>query len=327
MKYFVVSDTHSFANELKASLRQAGYNKRNKEHILIVCGDIFDRGEKTLALYNYVASIPKKRRILIRGNHEILFLELLKKSFPERYDFSNRTVKTFCHIAQMPEDVLEPSTYEYNEQDYWAGARKAWQQVVARVKDHPITAWLQTPEWVNYYELGKYIFVHAFIPIEAHTFSSYLGDRDIRQFLPWWRAAEQEMWDAAVWQCPWELYKDGLFRQEEANGKVLVCGHWHTADFYQRLKAYHGFDLISAPIYYSKGLIGLDGGVVRTWDGKLVHHQNVLVINDPESYDCYDEAGNKMVEMEEKVKRIIRTVTVGEDSHELPSQDDFIKER
>ena len=81
MKYFAVSDLHSFATELKASLRLAGYNKKNKDHVLIVCGDVFDRGDETLEIYKYLVDIPKKRRILIRGNHELLFLKLLKKVF------------------------------------------------------------------------------------------------------------------------------------------------------------------------------------------------------------------------------------------------------
>lgn len=124
MKYFAVSDLHSFATELKASLRLAGYNKKNKDHVLIVCGDVFDRGDETLEIYKYLVDIPKKRRILIRGNHELLFLKLLKKSFPDSYDFSNGTVKTFCHIAQMPIDLLEEFLYNYDEQAYLNGSRK-----------------------------------------------------------------------------------------------------------------------------------------------------------------------------------------------------------
>ena len=61
MKYFVISDIHSFATDMKWVLRQAGFNKKNKHHTLIVCGDIFDRGNETLEVYKYLKSIPKKR--------------------------------------------------------------------------------------------------------------------------------------------------------------------------------------------------------------------------------------------------------------------------
>ena len=61
MKYFVVSDIHSFYVELKRALDKAGFNKRNKDHTLIVCGDVFDRGSETVELYKFLTSIQKKR--------------------------------------------------------------------------------------------------------------------------------------------------------------------------------------------------------------------------------------------------------------------------
>lgn len=108
MKYFVVSDIHSFYIELKRALDKAGFNKRNKDHTLIVCGDIFDRGPDTLSVYKFLTSIPKKRCILIKGNHELLYEELLDKSFPESHDFSNHTVDTFCQIAGYDPEILTP---------------------------------------------------------------------------------------------------------------------------------------------------------------------------------------------------------------------------
>ena len=94
MKYFAISDLHSFATEVKAVLRQAGFNKKNKNHTLIVCGDVFDRGDESLELYKYLRSIPKKRCILIKGNHETLYFELLNKNWPHYYDVTNGTLKT-----------------------------------------------------------------------------------------------------------------------------------------------------------------------------------------------------------------------------------------
>lgn len=107
MKYFVISDVHSFASEMKASLKEAGFDKRNKNHTLIVCGDVFDRGYETIEVYKFLKSIPKKRCILVKGNHESLYFELLEKYFPDRHDFSNGTVRTFCNIAGMDEKQLD----------------------------------------------------------------------------------------------------------------------------------------------------------------------------------------------------------------------------
>ena len=72
MKYFVVSDIHSFYTPLKTCLDQAGYDVNNPEHIFVLNGDLFDRGNEASEVFNFVRSIPKERRILIRGNHEYL---------------------------------------------------------------------------------------------------------------------------------------------------------------------------------------------------------------------------------------------------------------
>ena len=60
MKYFIVSDIHSFYTKLKRALDKAGFNKRNKDHTLIVCGDIFDHGPDTRSVYKFLTSIPNR---------------------------------------------------------------------------------------------------------------------------------------------------------------------------------------------------------------------------------------------------------------------------
>ena len=53
-KYFAVSDVHSFATELYKALSNKGFERDNPEHILIVCGDAFDRGQETLELFDFL---------------------------------------------------------------------------------------------------------------------------------------------------------------------------------------------------------------------------------------------------------------------------------
>ena len=86
MKYFVVSDIHSCFSELKKSLDRVKFDRNNPEHMLIVCGDIFDRGEEAVETFNFLYSLNKKNCILIRGNHEELYLNLLEKDFPENHE-------------------------------------------------------------------------------------------------------------------------------------------------------------------------------------------------------------------------------------------------
>lgn len=71
----------------------------NKEHTLVILGDIFDRGEETRNLYSFLKNIPEDRLVLVKGNHEYLLEELLEKDLPDSYDFSNGTVFTCCQIA------------------------------------------------------------------------------------------------------------------------------------------------------------------------------------------------------------------------------------
>lgn len=296
-KYFVVSDVHSFCHELKYGLKIARFKKRNKNHILIILGDCFDRGPETLETYKYIKSIPKSRRILIRGNHEELYKELLLKDYPEEHDFSNGTVDTFCQIAGIPyvlddeDDPLKTSDFLntdtcWPEDEIYKFTHSLWSDIKNKVAAHEITKWINSDEWRNYYELDKFIFVHSFIPTKENMYAKYIPD---------WR--EKTDWYDALWCCPFKYYLRGAFIPEEENGKVLVCGHWHTGDFYYWLNniMYEG----PAPIYYSKGLIGIDGGCAYDrWTDTYTHPQNVLVID--ENFECYDKYNKKLIPLEVK---------------------------
>lgn len=294
MKYFVVSDIHNFYTELRRALRRAGFDKRNKEHVLIVCGDIVDRGPDALKVYKFIRSIPKSRRVLIKGNHEYLYLALLKKSYPQGHDFSNGTVDTFCQIAghylyvDEPDekvtmsDYLETSDYpDYELDEDYQEKHSLWEDIRNAVSESDFTKWLQSDEWRDYYELNKFIFVHSFIPVKNWAYD------------PDWRNSKD--WEEASWGCPFKQYKQGLFDEEIKKGKVLVCGHWHTGDFYMSLKHIFTYDHSCAPIYYSKNLIGIDGGVTYDYfKDKYNHPQNVLVID--EDFVCYDKFGDILKE-------------------------------
>lgn len=98
MKYFITSDLHSYYTPLKKSLDSVKYDN-NKDHTLVILGDIFDRGKETRKLYEFLSSIPKERLILVKGNHEYLLDQLLEKKLPDDFDFGNGTVFTCCQLA------------------------------------------------------------------------------------------------------------------------------------------------------------------------------------------------------------------------------------
>ena len=70
--YFVVSDVHSFYNEMMYALVKAGFDKDNKNHIFVSLGDLLDRGPDAVKCLEFVNSLPVERKILIKGNHERL---------------------------------------------------------------------------------------------------------------------------------------------------------------------------------------------------------------------------------------------------------------
>src|SRR5574344_676699 len=97
-KYFVTSDIHGFYNEFISALDRSGFNIDNPDHILIICGDIFDRGNQPLQIYTFLNSLPKERRILVRGNHEFLLQDLVQRGYPESHDEHNGTIDTLYQL-------------------------------------------------------------------------------------------------------------------------------------------------------------------------------------------------------------------------------------
>ena len=78
MRYYVVSDIHSFYTEMIKALTEKGYFDDKEPHKLIICGDMFDRGSESVAMQKFIMELLEKDEvILIRGNHEELMLSLI----------------------------------------------------------------------------------------------------------------------------------------------------------------------------------------------------------------------------------------------------------
>ena len=297
-KYFCVSDIHSFFTPFEKALDKAEFDINNSDHVLIIDGDIFDRGHETIKVYEFLQSIPKERRIMIQGNHELLYLSLLEKAFPQNHDFHNGTVETFCQIAQIdPKELDWQSEWIYGvingdnrtKDQIQKAAISTWKKIIKIVKAHPITQWLKSNEWVHYYELDRYIITHSFIPLKIKDIpeTKWLKHYPVSQAPPEylepidnWRELNyfDLSWNEAKWGCPYQLFDNHLFDKETENGKTLICGHWHTSDFHERyedIKNDYG-------IYFGKNLIALDACIAYTGDC------NILII-DEESGKCYNQ--------------------------------------
>lgn len=295
-KYFVCSDIHGFYDEWMDSLNRAGFNREESSHVLIVLGDIFDRGKQPLKVYKFLRELPKERRILIRGNHESLLGQLVKRFYAEPQDEHNGTVDTLFLFGGYEgyKEFNQQQSKEKNENKlYWGmpeyeNFRTKWNNKRNAVYTSDfvkeVLDWINSNEWCDFYETKKYIFVHSFIPIRKYLnleksmwCGFYVYDKD-PTYREDWRNATSFEWDDAKWGCPWEYELKGLNR----TGKTIVCCHWHTSDFFNNLlfknqKSKHLDPRVSNPIFKSDkfpGLIGLDACTALT---KVV---NVLVLNE-----------------------------------------------
>lgn len=196
MKYFVVSDVHGFFDEFMDALLKAGYDREDKNHCLVVLGDLLDRGRKPLACLEFVNCIPPERKILIRGNHEDLMDEMLTRGEYLSHDIHNGTLQT---VADLFKSVEVPRTfYQMKRYEPWIKYKESL---------------------VDYAEVGDYIFVHGWVPTwRENRFSKKCKVLDKN----YWSFAT---WRDARWTNGMEAWRDGA----RIPNKTIVCGHWHCS--------------------------------------------------------------------------------------------------
>lgn len=247
-KLFVVSDIHGYYDEMKKALDEAGFNQWNSEHWLVVCGDVWDRGSQPVEVMRYLVGLPRK--VLIKGNHELLFRELCDRGYPGSHDFSNGTYDTVCEFGD-------------------AGIGRSFDECC-------IVAYTRTKNFidsmVNYFETKNHVFVHGFLPVNCDDGLPMYHRRN-RKFSKKedWREAHASEWEQAMWLNSFDMVEQGFGIE-----KCVVAGHWHAS--YGRYKTEgspefgEGSDF--SPFYYNDKLIMIDACTAYT--GKV----NVLVIED-----------------------------------------------
>lgn len=176
MKFFVISDVHSFYTPMIKALEEAGFDKDNPNHWLISCGDNFDRGNESEKVRQFLHNLPQKT--LIKGNHEDLILDCCERGYPEWHDKSNGTMKTIIELGHAQENGFELACE------------------VTKTKLKPLIN-----QMVNYFETKNYVFVHSFIPYNT-----------IKEE---WRKAVNAEWKKARWHDPFALCKKGLWKEDK----------------------------------------------------------------------------------------------------------------
>jgi serine/threonine protein phosphatase 1 len=249
MRFYVISDVHSHYSAMKRALDEAGFDRNNPNHWLISCGDAFDRGHESEEVLHFLMSLDRK--ILIKGNHDTLLVDLCMREFPYNHDFSNGTVRTVNDIGGAGEGYAFDNCCE-NTLNRTAAYRASL---------------------VNYFETENYIFVHSWVPLlnkdglPAH----YTYGRSF-EFNPEWRQASQEEWDSAMWGNPFAMADRGLLPD-----KTIVYGHWHCSAGWARAEGRSEFGEDAKWDIYKNDehkIIGIDRCTAHT--GQV----NVLVLED-----------------------------------------------
>ena len=252
MKLFVCSDLHSFFTPFKKALDEKGFEPNNADHLLIVCGDVFDRGSESVEMFNYLDSLTNV--VLVRGNHEDLLEEMLDRGYGERHDHSNGTTRTVVDLC----DAVNRKTSSSKE-------------CCDAVKEL-ITPFLN--KFVNYFETENYIFCHSWIPCKVN----YAGTDEAKpwyiknktyEYMPDWREANEIEWREARWGNPFKMAEAGL----NQTGLTIVFGHWGTYE--NRPRDYEGEDLFDP--FYGDCYIGLDATTALSGQVNVICLEDELI--------------------------------------------------
>lgn len=251
-KLFCTSDLHSFYTPMKKALDKAGFDPSNKDHWLIVCGDAFDRGPDSCKTYDFLMKL--ERKVLVKGNHDILMQDMLARGYVGSHDRHNGTEKTFWQLLNK--------------------------EAIPATKD-PYRAVSETlqPFWaqqVNYFETKNYIFVHSWIPTNVHyegKMKPWYQEGKTLTYMEDWRNANDVEWEEAMWGNPFKRWQEGLNK----TGKTIVFGHWHCSTGHSiasdRQISEFEDDAIWEPFIHDN-IIGIDRCTAYT--GEV----NVLVLED-----------------------------------------------
>ena len=212
-KLFICSDIHGYYQQMKSALDEAGFDENNDNHLLIVVGDIFDRGGEALMVYEYLKRlIGEGKAIVTRGNHDKFFIDFLQGSvnpFNYLHNGTNETIADFWHRTAPFESwcALEGNC-NLDQMNYIK-----WVDICSKEikEEYPeLLGWLKSLP--RYYETKNYIFVHGAIDTKVedwhnpHCFRYDLID-----------------WDALD-------FNDGSFFGESIvnTDKTVVIGHYGT---------------------------------------------------------------------------------------------------
>ena len=236
MQAFVVADVHGFYDEMIEALSKVGYDKENPNHCFVSLGDLMDRGPKPKECLEFVNSLPAKNKILIRGNHEDLIVQAIRRKYFGLHDVHNKTMQTAF-------DLTDTSTDDYKSGIVDDG------DILRKLENYePLNTYLDS--CMDYFENNNVIFVHGWIPCFERSDGGFIFDED-------WR---NDNWDGARWICGFDAWHSGVVVPD----KTIWCGHWHTSYAHYKyhkegVEWYEGGEPAIFTPFEDVGIIGMDG--------------------------------------------------------------------
>lgn len=218
-KYFVCSDIHSFYYEWRDALDKQGFEIDNKDHIVCICGDLFDRGPQSKECLEFAKDMKAQGRLIyVRGNHEDLlfdcYYQIIQGKNIDSHHNSNGTIDTICQLSDT------------NKYDVYLGVDKNSNIVKVKEALEPVLDFI-TDTCVDYYEFEKYILVHGYIPtISERGIPAYWRKGRGYAYKEDWRNGDLYDWELARWVNGVELAEKYKIYEPD---KQIVVGHWHCS--------------------------------------------------------------------------------------------------
>lgn len=230
-KLFVISDIHGTPAPFIKALSDAGFDKEDSSHMLIVLGDAFDRGESNRQTLAYLSGI--KNKLLLYGNHDGILMQALCSGCVGRLQRINGTQTTLREFfpSYGDEDILTLTTEEE------ANTAKE------------LMDYIRSLSFI--YETDSYVFTHGWLPMDEYGID------------PDYAYCAYGRWDSVMWQRWPSFY--GKFQIPE--GKTLVVGHTSTA-YAKEIDPKRLPDDYS--IFYGERFIAIDGTVRRSGRANLL---------------------------------------------------------
>lgn len=205
MRYYCISDVHGEYDKMIEALEDAAFNKDTDT--LISIGDLFDRGEKSREVLEFVMSCP--HRILIMGNHDLRLMQLINDPFQYNgYDTHNGVCQTLISMLKIKDDEKVNIIDALVRLKADALLKQYFHECIAAV------------------EFSNYVITHGWIPVNELSYSRYepyhiklengmVGD---------WHQARVWDWENATWAHTEIMVSNKLFPV----GKTMIIGHWHA---------------------------------------------------------------------------------------------------